>query len=242
VRIVGVVQARMESSRLPGKVLRTLGERTVLGRVIRAAQDSRSLDDLVVATSVDAVDDAIVAECSRHGVACHRGDAEDVLSRFLGAVEAHSGEAVMRFTADSPLLDPEIVATVARVFRAVPGLDYASTSISRMLPLGLDVEVISAGTLRTLDRLATGPHRTHVTSYAYTHAELFRVMGVTLPPDRSGLRLTLDTEEDWRLVEAVVGAFGDVCIPVTKLVDWLEAHPRVRALNSAVRQKALDEA
>jgi spore coat polysaccharide biosynthesis protein SpsF len=237
-----MVQARMGSTRLPGKVLRTLAGRTVLARVVRAARESETVDDLVVATSTDAIDDAVVAECERLGVACHRGDPDDVLTRFVGALEAHPGDAVMRFTADCPLLDPEIIATVGRVFRAVPGLDYASTSISRTLPRGLDVEVISADTLRTLDRLATEYHRTHVTSYAYTHAELFRVLGVTMPPDRSALRLTLDTEADWRVMEAVVGHFGDACVPLAKLADWLESHPRVRALNSTVRQKALDEA
>ena len=241
-RIVGIVQARMGSTRLPGKTLRTLGGRTVLARVVRAARESEAVDDLVVATGTEPIDDQIVAECERLGVACHRGDPDDVLTRFVHALAAHPGDAVMRFTADSPLLDPSIIALVGRVFRAVPGLDYSSTSLGHTLPLGLDVEIIAADTLRTLDRLATGAHRIHVTSYAYTHAELFRVLGIALPPDRSALRLTLDTEQDWRLMEAVVDAFGDACVPLAKLADWLDAHPRVRELNSAVRQKALDEA
>ncbi|HEY3007197.1 MAG TPA: glycosyltransferase family protein [Micromonosporaceae bacterium] len=241
-RIVGIVQARMGSTRLPGKVLRTLAGRTVLGRVVRAALESQAVDDLVVATSTDPTDDAVAAECDGLWMPCHRGDPDDVLTRFMGALEAHPGDAVMRFTADCPLLDPEIVAMVGRVFRAVPGLDYTSTSIARTLPRGLDVEVISADALHALDRLATGYHRTHVTSYAYTHAELFRVVGVTLTPDRSRLRLTLDTEEDWRLMEAVVAHFGDACVPIAKLADWLDGRPGLRELNSAVRQKALDEA
>jgi spore coat polysaccharide biosynthesis protein SpsF len=241
-RIVGIVQARMGSTRLPGKTLRTLAGRTVLARVVRAARESGAVDDLVVATSTEPIDDPVAAECERLAVACYRGNPDDVLGRFVGALAAHPGDAVMRFTADSPLLDPSILALVGRVFRAVPGLDYASTSLGHTLPLGLDAEIIAADALRTLDRLATGPHRIHVTSYAYTHPDLFRVLGIALPPDRSALRLTLDTEQDWRVMEAVVDAFGDACVPLVKLVDWLDAHPRVRALNSAVRQKALDEA
>ncbi|MFI7022154.1 cytidylyltransferase domain-containing protein [Micromonospora sp. NPDC049900] len=240
-RFVGVVQARMGSTRLPGKVLRPLAGRSVLGRVVRAAQDSGVLADLVVATSVDPGDDAVVAECERLGVAWHRGPVDDVLSRFVGALDAHPGEAVMRFTADCPLLDPEIVRLVASVYRAVPGLDYASTSIARTLPRGLDVEIIRAEALRTVDKLATGHDRVHVTSYAYAHPERFRVLGVTLTPDRSGLRLTLDTEPDWQVVSAVAAHFGDVAVPLATLADWLDGRPELRALNAEVRQKRLEE-
>ncbi|MFY1575399.1 glycosyltransferase family protein [Verrucosispora sp. WMMD703] len=240
-RIVGIVQARMGSSRLPGKVLRPLAGRSVLGRVVRAAQDSGVLADLVVATSSDSSDDAVVAECDRLGVGWHRGPVDDVLTRFVGALDAHPADAVMRFTADCPLLDPEIVSLVASVYRAVPGLDYASTSIARTLPRGLDVEIIRADALRTVDRLATDHHRVHVTSYAYAHPELFRVLGVTLTPDRSQLRLTLDTARDWDLVRAVVEHFGDVSVPLAKLADWLDGQPALRALNADVRQKRLEE-
>ncbi|MBQ1048053.1 glycosyltransferase family protein [Micromonospora sp. C51] len=240
-RIVGIVQARMGSSRLPGKVLRPLAGRSVLGRVVRAAQDSGVLADLVVATSSDSSDDAVVAECERLGVAWHRGPVDDVLTRFVGALDAHPADAVMRFTADCPLLDPEIVSLVASVYRAVPGLDYASTSIARTLPRGLDVEIIRADALRTVDRLATDHHRVHVTSYAYAHPEVFRVLGVTLTPDRSQLRLTLDTAHDWDLVRAVVEHFGDVSVPLAKLADWLDGQPALRALNADVRQKRLEE-
>ena len=240
-QIIGIVQARMGSSRLPGKVLRPLAGRSVLSRVVRAAQDSGVLADLVVATSTDAGDDAVVAECDRLGVASHRGPVDDVLTRFVGALDAHPGDAVMRFTADCPLLDPEIVTLVASVYRAVPGLDYASTSIARTLPRGLDVEIIRADALRTVDRLATDHHRVHVTSYAYAHPELFRVLGVTLTPDRSRLRLTLDTDRDWELVSAIVDHFGDVSVPLAKLADWLDGQPALRALNADVRQKQLEE-
>jgi spore coat polysaccharide biosynthesis protein SpsF len=147
----------------------------------------------------------------------------------------------MRFSADSPLLDPDIIALAARVFRSVPGLDYLSTSLKRTLPLGMDVEIIQASTLRTLDRLADGYHRTHVTSYAYSHPEQFRVVGLTLPPDRAHLRLTLDTEEDWQLIEAVVAQFGDTSVSLPKLAEWLAANPHIAAVNAHVEQKSLDQ-
>jgi spore coat polysaccharide biosynthesis protein SpsF len=240
--VVGIIQARMGAARLPGKVLRQLGSRSVLGRVVAAARESGAVDELVVATTREPEDDAIVAECERLRVPCHRGPTDDVLTRFLGALDAHPATAVMRFTADNPLQDPDIIATAARVFRAVPGLDYLSTSIAHTLPRGLDVEIISAAALRALDALATDHHRVHVTSYAYTHPETFRVLGLTIPPDRSHLRLTLDPEADWEVVRVVAAHVGDGTVSLPKLAEWLDSQPALRALNAEVSQKALEEA
>ncbi|MFI6798880.1 cytidylyltransferase domain-containing protein [Streptosporangium canum] len=240
VHITGVIQARMGSTRLPGKVLRTLGGRTVLERVVRAVPRG-VLDDLVVATTTEPADDAVVAECERLGVAWHRGPVDDVLTRFLGVLDRVECDAVMRLTADCPLLDPEIIAMAAGMWRATPGLDYLSTSPQpRTLPRGLDVEIVSAGALRSLDGTATGHHRTHVTSYVYTHAERFRIIGLTFPPGDADLRVTLDTVEDWELIRAVVDHFGDGPVPLRTLVGWLRERPEVVALNAAVEQKALE--
>ena len=244
-RTLGIVQARMGSSRLPGKVLRRLGGRTVLQRVVRAARDSGAVDDLVVATTVEPPDDAVVAECAAIGVACHRGPVDDVLTRFLGVLDGTGRpqpDAVLRFTADCPLLDPQVVALAAAVFAAAPDADYLSTSIARTLPRGLDAEIVRTPVLRAVDELARDHHRTHVTSYVYTHPERFRVLGLTLQPDLSHLRLTLDTEEDWQLIEAIVGHFGDRPAPVRTLARWLADRPDLAVLNAHVQQKALVQA
>jgi spore coat polysaccharide biosynthesis protein SpsF len=240
--MLGVVQARMGSTRLPGKVLKQLAGRTVLERVVRAARDSNVLDELVVATTDEAVDDAIVAECARIGVPVHRGPVDDVLARFLGVLEEYESQTVLRFTADCPLLDPELVALAAKVFAAAPYVDYLSTSIARTLPRGLDVEVVRTDVLRSIDKLATEHHRTHVTSYLYSHPEDFTVLGLTLQPDLSHLRLTLDTPDDWRLIEAIIEHFGDVSVPVRTLTDWLAHRPELTVLNAHVEQKTLVQA
>jgi spore coat polysaccharide biosynthesis protein SpsF len=241
-RTLGVVQARMGSTRLPGKVLRQLAGRTVLERVVRAARDSNVLDELVVATTEEPVDDAIVAECAAIGVPVHRGPVDDVLTRFLGVLDAHPSDTVLRFTADCPLLDPELVALAAKVFAAAPYVDYLSTSIARTLPRGLDVEVVRTDVLRNIDKLATEHHRTHVTSYIYSHPEDFTVLGLTMQPDLSHLRLTLDTPDDWRLIEAIIEHFGDVSVPVRTLTDWLAHRPELTELNAHVEQKSLSQA
>lgn len=243
-RTLGIVQARMGSSRLPGKVLRRLGGRTVLDRVVRSARDSGVLDDLVVATTIEDRDDAVVAECEALGVEVHRGPVDDVLTRFLGVLDARGDDpdAVLRFTADCPLLDPEVVMLAANVFAATPGLDYLTTSIARTLPRGLDVEIVRTEVLREIDKLATDHHRTHVTSYVYSHPYEYNVLGLTLQPDLSHLRLTLDTEDDWRLIEAVVQHFGDRTMPVRTLAAWLAEHPELTGINAHVRQKELAQA
>ncbi|MET0426030.1 MAG: glycosyltransferase family protein [Actinoplanes sp.] len=238
---LGIIQARMGSSRLPSKVLKKLGRRTVLERVVRAAQQSGVLDQLVVATTVESEDDAIVAECAAIGVDCHRGSVDDVLDRFLGVLDRFDSDVVLRFTADSPMLDPQVVARAHRVFMAA-GVDYLTTSITRTLPLGLDVELVRTPVLRELDKLATDHHRTHVTSYIYTHPDDFDVAGLTLQPDLSHLRLTLDTEDDWRLIEAIVDHFGDEPVAVRELTTFVTSRPDLMELNAHVLQKALVEA
>jgi spore coat polysaccharide biosynthesis protein SpsF len=238
---LGIIQARMGSSRLPSKVLKKLGGRTVLERVVRAAQQSGVLDQLVVATTVESQDDAIVTACAEIGVECHRGSVDDVLDRFLGVLDRFDSDVVLRFTADSPMLDPQVVARAHRVFMAA-GVDYLTTSITRTLPLGLDVELVRTPVLRELDKLATDHHRTHVTSYIYTHPDDFDVAGLTLQPDLSHLRLTLDTEDDWRLIEAIVAHFGDEPVGVRELTGFLTDRPDLLELNAHVSQKALVEA
>ncbi|MGN9836605.1 cytidylyltransferase domain-containing protein [Nonomuraea sp. H19] len=241
-RIVGIVQARMGSTRLPGKVLRELGGRSVLGWVVRAVRESHALDDLVVATTTEAADDAVVAECRRLDVAWHRGPVDDVLARFMQVLEGRAGEAVMRFTADCPLLDPTVIREAALVYRAVPGLDYLSTSLARTLPRGLDVEIVSRSALEWADREATSFHRAHVTSYVYEHPGDARLLGLAYRPVAADLRVTLDTEDDWRLISRVVDALGDGCVPARRLVSWLQARPEVCGLNAHVQQKALQDA
>ncbi|MFI6476622.1 cytidylyltransferase domain-containing protein [Nonomuraea sp. NPDC050663] len=241
-RTVGIVQARMGSSRLAGKVLKPLAGRSVLGWVIRAARESEALDEIVVATTTESIDDAVVEECERLGVAWHRGPVDDVLTRFVGALREHPADAVMRFTADCPLLDPAVIREAALIYRAVPGLDYLSTGLPHTLPRGTDIEIVGRAALAVADQAATAYHRTHVTSYVYTHAERFRLLGLTYTPGASDLRVTLDTQEDWELIQAVVGEFGDRTIAVRTLVDWLRAHPEIRAINAGVRQKELQEA
>ena len=240
--VAAVIQARMSSSRLPGKVLRTLGSRPVLDWVVRAARVSEVVDQVVVATSTSSEDDDVVKLSAELGVECVRGSEEDVLSRFLLSLDTYPADAVVRLTADCPLLDPAVIAQTVGAFRAAhKHVDYLSTVVVRSLPRGLDVEVASADALRRVAKHASGYDRVHVTSALYNNPHRYRVAGLTFVPHADDLRITLDTEEDLRLLEALVEEFGDRPPAWRVLVALLRTRPELVGLNEQVQQKALHE-
>ena len=244
-RVIGIVQARSGSTRLPGKVLHPLHGRPVLEWVIRAAREVRGLDEMVVATTTEPGDDEVESLARSLGVRTVRGSVNDVLGRFLQAVDGLDADAIARFTADCPLSDPEIASVVVGAWRALPSLDHVSTVSPRCLPRGLDAEVASISALQRLATDLSAPevlhHRTHVTSYLYTHPQDFAVLGVTVHPDASDLRVTLDTPEDLRLIEALVELLGDHPPAWRDVVSALRQDPSLVALNTHVKQKRLEE-
>ena len=237
---IGVIQARMTSERLPGKVLRDLGGRPVLAWVVRAAQESDVLDDVVVATSTDPTDDAVVTAARDMGARVVRGPMDDVLSRFAMAIDAFSPDALVRLTGDNPLVDPAIIRMVTRAFDPA-SLDYLSTSRVRTLPLGLDVEICSSKALLVAAVQAAGADRAHVTSYLYRESGRFRTAGIMFESRGVEYRLTLDTREDAQVIEAVVAHLGDAPPSVDTLIRFLDEHPEVAFANQSIRQKALND-
>jgi len=217
-----------------------LSGRSVLGWVIRAARDSGALDDVIVATTTEPGDDAVVAECSALGIEVYRGPVDDVLSRFLGVLDGRDAGAVVRFTADCPLLDPAVIDAIVSVWRAAPWLDYISTSMPRSVPRGMDVEIVRAEALRALADTAVDHHRTHVTSGIYTDPAAHRMLGMTFQPSAADLRVTLDTADDWTLIQTIVEEFGDRSAEMPALVAWLREHPEVVAINAHIEQKPLE--
>jgi spore coat polysaccharide biosynthesis protein SpsF len=241
-RVVAVVQARMSSTRLPGKVLRPLAGLRVLDWVVRAARAAAEVDAIVVATSENPDDDAIAAWGAASGVEVVRGELDDVLSRFVRAAEATRADAVVRLTADCPLLDPALIDRVVRTWRDDPSADYVATTVRRRLPRGLDVELIRADVLRELAGTAEGFHRVHVTSAAYAADSPYRVVSVEVDGDFSTYRVTLDEPQDAAALEVLVPLLPSVPPAWQDVVAVLAAHPEVVALNAEVRQKELREA
>jgi len=240
VKVVGIVQARMGSSRLSGKVLEDLAGRSMLSRVLSRLRNSQLIDSLVVATTTLAKDEAIVEECQRSGVSSYRGDEHDVLARYFMAAEFSEADVVVRITSDCPLIDSEVTDTTIRAFlREQP--DYASNTLVRTYPRGLDTEVISRDALARTWREARHPHeREHVTPYIIEHPTRFELLSVAGDQDYSAYRWTVDTPEDLAFVRAVYSRF-----PSEEMFSWqdvlklLEREPALVELNRAVMQKAV---
>lgn len=232
----------MGSTRLPGKVLKDLGGRTVLDRVVSRAQRAVLLNALVVATSTQKVDDAIAAECERMEVRCFRGNETDVLDRYYHAAQAFSADAIVRITADCPLIDPELVDDTIRSFLEQKP-DYATNSLITTYPRGLDVEVFTSEALASAWNSAQRPHqRAHVTPYFYENAGMFRIVSLRADGGYGHYRWTLDTPEDLEMIRSVYKHFsprGD--FGWREVLSLLEQRSDLVAINSHIRQKALSE-
>ncbi|MGH3670305.1 MAG: cytidylyltransferase domain-containing protein [Pseudonocardiaceae bacterium] len=237
VRVNVIVQARLSSTRLPGKVLRLLGGRSVLGWAVRAAHQVPGVDTVVVATSTNPEDDAVAEEARRCGAAVVRGPLRDVLGRFGTAVREHPCDAVVRLTADCPLLDPDLIGQLVALWRADPTLDYVSNVLVRTLPRGLDAELVRCAVLDEQRAQARGADRVHVTSGIYTRPERYRCAGLVVAPDSSDLRVTLDTEADLAVLEGLVSVLGTGVPGWRAVVAALRARPELAALNAGIDPK-----
>lgn len=241
-RTVAFVQARTGSTRLPGKVLRDIGGRPMLARVVDRAKQCTGVDDVVVVTSIDPGDDALVPLCGALGVPLFRGSELDVLERYTLAARAHSADVCVRITSDCPLLDPGVSSMIVKRFHdAMPGVDYASNKIPQSFPRGLDTEVCTVDALERAYREATLPYeRTHVMPYFYEHPERFRLLSITSEVDRADWRWTVDTAEDLEFVTRVyerLGLTGD--FGWLDVVALIEREPQLADINRHVAQKAL---
>jgi len=200
---IAIVQARMGSTRLPGKVLADLCGAPVLQRQLERVRRATSLDRVVVATSTDETDLPIVELCESLDVPCFRGDLNDVLARFLGAINELNPEVVVRITADCPLISPSVIDSIVHSFFE-SDCDYLSNTLDPTFPDGVDVEVVRVRALRALARLDTDIHeREHVTLGIYRRPEQFVVRNFTGDPDLSNLRWTVDSPEDLEFVRWV---------------------------------------
>ena len=201
--MVAVLQARTSSSRLPGKVLLPILGEPMLSRQIERVRLARSLDEIIVATSADPSDDAIVAMCKRVEVRCSRGSLDDVLDRFYRAIEPTPATVIVRLTGDCPLICPDIIDGVV-AFRDQGDFDYASNSYEQTFPDGLDTEAMTRGSLESAWKLARLPsEREHVTPYIWKHPESFRLGSYKSSIDYSSYRWTVDEPADYTLISKI---------------------------------------
>ena len=241
--VVAIVQARLGSSRLPGKVLADIAGDTMLARVVQRLRAASRVHRIVIATTTASRDDAVAAEALRLGAGCFRGSEHDVLARYAGAARAFSADVVVRVTSDCPLIDPDVVD---RVIDALDGSltssrDYASNTHERTYPRGLDVEALPFAALARIAELATSlAAREHVTAFVRERPALFSVAHVRADVDDSDLRWTVDTAEDLQLVRALYDRLdlSRAIAPYRAVVAAVRAEPALAAINAHVEQKA----
>jgi spore coat polysaccharide biosynthesis protein SpsF len=242
-KIVCVIEARFASSRLPGKVLLPIEGETMLARVIERLQHSRTIDQIVVATSVNRADDAVEAEAIRLGVAAFRGSEEDVLDRVVGAAAAHEADIVVEVTGDCPLIDPGIVDKVVGDF-LIGGADFVSNILPHTTPRGTDVRVFRSGDLAEINAKSTDPaDHEHVSLHFWEHPERYvcRNVETSLPKAVASLRLTVDTGEDLEFVRRVYSELysRDPDFTLFDVLKLIEAKPEMAGLNQHIEQKVV---
>ncbi len=230
--ILGILQARASSRRLPGKVLKPILGRPMLERQIERLRRAKRMDELVVATSTDASDDAIAALCQALAVDCFRGSLEDVLDRFYQAARRYAPRAVVRLTGDCPLADPQVIDQLIDMHLA-GGFDYTSNVVKRSYPDGLDAEVTEFHCLETAWREATLPsEREHVTPFIRGQGKRYRFGDLMQPQDLSSQRWVVDDPEDFVFITAIYEALypENPTFTTTDILALLERRPDIAAL------------
>ena len=258
-KTVAFVEARMSSTRLPGKVLMELtGGRSMLQIILERTASSRLMDSVVVATTENPLDDPICDLCAHLGVPVFRGSEEDVLGRVLNAATHFSAEHVIRLTGDCPLIDPELIDDVIRFYRE-GAYDYVSTThmdhsenwkAERTFPRGVTVQTLTRDRLMDVDRKSTDPRdREFVTFYIYDHPETYRLgafqaTGAYSAWRRPELRFAVDTSEDMELMRQVYGTLypANPHFSTLEAIRLVAGDPALRRINAHVRQKMVYKA
>lgn len=242
-KILAIVQARMGSTRLPGKVMMHICGKTVLELVVNRLKKVPSLNDIVIATTLKQDDDILVNEAVRLGVPYFRGDEEHVLSRYYNAASQNKADTVVRITSDCPLIDPEVSQSVIRHYLE-NDYDYVSNTIKRSFPRGLDTEVFSMEALEAAyENAYTLDHKEHVTPYIYQHLNQFLIGQYIGDVDYSTYRWTLDTPEDYKLIVEIY-RFLNVSgqdFSWKNVIRLMKDRPYLSQINAHIKQKTLAE-
>lgn len=201
--ILAIVQARVSSSRLPGKVLKPILNKPMIVHQIDRIKNSKLINKIVLATSENSSDDALVEVCSKYEIEVYRGSLENVLERFYKCAKNYVPEQIIRLTGDCPLIDWNIIDRTVEL-HLIENNDYTSNTLEPTYPDGLDVEVMSYNALEMAYRNARLPsEKEHVTPYIYNHKELFKVGCLKNNIDLSGLRWTVDETEDFEVITQI---------------------------------------
>lgn len=240
-RVVASIEARMSSTRLPGKVLLVCVGKPMLQLVVERVRRSKLIDSIVIATTTNPADDAIVELARKIKVDCYRGSEEDVVGRVTKAVKKAGADIVVQLTGDNPLVDPDLIDQFIKKFTS-GGFDIITNSLIHTYPLGLDIKVASLKVFEKALAIAVDkPHHEHVLLSAIENPDKFKLLNMTAPPKlrRPNYRWTLDTIEDFKLITVIYEHFYPKSPEFTtaEIIEFLDSHPKIVKLNEGVKQK-----
>jgi len=240
---VAIIQARLGSTRLPGKVLKDIGGRTMLARVVMRSMQASLLDKVVVATTVEPADEAIVQESEKLGVQVSCGSELNVLDRYYKTARHFKADVVVRITSDCPLIDGEVIDRIINAFREQKA-DYASNGLGkRTYPRGVGAEAMTMQALEKAWKEASKDYeRVHVTPYIHMNPRMFKLASVENEIDCSRYRWTVDTQEDLDFVRAVYANLGNRDdFSWQEALKLLERKPELAEINRHIQQKQIEE-
>lgn len=235
--IGGIIQARIGSSRLPGKSMKLLDKKnTILHYVVSQLQHSELLDDIVIATTDLEEDDVIAKFAQENELKCFRGSEKDVLDRHYQCAKKFAFSTIVRIPSDKPLIDPQIVDEVVKVFSTLK-YDYVSNFFPYTFPYGTEVEVLSFEALEKTWNMAKLPsEREHVTTYIYNHKDKFKIFNVINSENLSHLRYEVDREKDLELVKIIVKCIKDRPILLKHILNLYQQKPTLFNINKNVNR------
>ena len=243
-KTVAIIQARMGSTRLPGKILKDLMGKTVLQHVIERVQQVKSIDEIIIATTSLDQDDVVVDEAVKRGVNYFRGSENDVLARYYGAAKDNNADIVVRITSDCPLIDPFVTGTIVNFFKDNEIYDIVTNAGSdlskRTYPRGLDSEIFSFNALEQAYKQADKQYqREHVTPYIYEKNSMKYFYKNTV--DYSKHRWTLDTDEDFELIKEIYRQLyrGEHDFYLQDIISLFAKYPDMININAHIEQKKL---
>jgi len=243
-RIVATIEARMNSSRLPGKVLLKAKEKSMLEILVERLQQVKSIDDIIVATTTNPKDNEIAYLCAKKGLGFFRGSEEDVMGRVIGAAKSAKADLIVEITADCPIIDPNIIEQIICIYNA-NSVDYVGNAKVRSYPDGMDTEVFSLKTLeRSYKMTSNKDDREHVSLHIMNNAQIFSQINVIAPPDiyYPELGLTLDEWDDYLLIKKIIENFYDKnkFFKCSDIINFLNKNKYLYSLNKHVKRKVIN--
>jgi spore coat polysaccharide biosynthesis protein SpsF len=241
-KVSAIIQARMGSSRLPGKVMKKVNGKPLLEYQIERVLRSKYIDQVIVATTTEEIDNSIVSFCAEREIDCVRGSEKDVLGRYYNASMKYLSDLVIRLTSDCPLMDPEVIDLVITTYlNNRENVDYVSNTLQRSYPRGMDVEIFSSALLHEINTFATKDfEREHVTPYIYQN-EMYKIIQVVSEEDNSNHRWTVDTTEDFLLIQEIISSLytKNPEFTIADILNLFDERPELVLINQHIEQKKL---